>query len=265
MAPFPPLWKFKTFHKRQRHKNILSIADIIKNSSGINDCLSKIRNVTKREINIIERRTRLQSKEEDWFHYRKGVITGTTTRRVSTSITKDTNRDSINKAISKNENIPLYYPAIVWGRNHEELGIASFIKSMKASHHNMRVVRRGLQLDYEHPYIGASVDGVMLCECCEPAILEIKAPFSLRNGTVANDGKKLQYLTNDLQLKKNHQYYYQLQTYLGVYKYKTGYFCVYTPRDVLILRIDFDENFWRKLKRDLCLYYENYYLKSLFN
>ena len=65
-------------------------------------------------------------------------------------------------------------------------------------------------------------------------------------------------------LKKNHQYYYQLQTYLGVYKYKKGYLCIYTPQGVLILHIDFYQDFWESLKNNLRVYYEKYYLKELF-
>ena len=84
MHPVPPAWKFNIFKKRKRRERILSFADIIKNSSSINICLDNIKNITKREINIIERRTRLQAKNEDWFHYR----TGTLTRRVSNAIKK---------------------------------------------------------------------------------------------------------------------------------------------------------------------------------
>ena len=57
MRSFPPTWKFKTFYKRQRRKNVLSIANIIENSSSVNDCLTKIKNITKRDIDTIERRT----------------------------------------------------------------------------------------------------------------------------------------------------------------------------------------------------------------
>ena len=238
MSPFPPTWKFNTFYKGHRRKYVLSIANIIENSSNIDDCLTRIKNISKRKINTIERRTKFQAKEEDWFYYRKGIITGTVTCRVSNSIKKGVNSDTVNASISKHYYVPLYYPALVWGRDKEELGIAAFIK--------------------------ASIDGLVECSCCEPAILEVKCPYSIRHGTVAVDGKKLQYLTDDLKLKQNHTYYYQLQTYLGVYKYKMGYFCVYTPRDVLILRIDFDKDFWEKLKNDLYGYYKDYYLKDIF-
>ena len=265
MRPFPQTWKFKNFHKRQRHKNVLSAANIIENSSTVNDCLTKIKNITKREIYTIERRTRLQSKESDWFHYRKGLITGTLTSRVSHSVERGEKSDNINAGISKHYYTPLYYPAIIWGQNNEELGIAAFIKTMKPKHYDLKVTRAGLRLDDTHPFIGASIDGLVECSCCQPAVLEIKCPYSIRSGTVAAHGKDLQYLTKDLKLKRNHSYYYQLQTYLGIYKCEMGYFCVYTPNDVLILNIDFDKDFWKNLKNDLCRYYEHYYLKDIFS
>ena len=265
MSPFPPKWKFKIFYKRQRRKYVLSIADIIETSLNTGDCLTTIRNISKRKINVIERRTVLQAKNEDCFFYRKGVMTGTITCRVSNSVKKGINSDTINASISKRDYFPLYYPAVIWGRDNEELGIAAFIKTTKPMHYNLKVTRAGLRLDENHHFIGASIDGLVECSCCEPAILEVKCPYSIRDGTVAADGKKLQYLTDDLKLRQNHTYYYQLQTYLGVYKCKMGYFCVYTPRDVLILHIDFDGNFWKNLKKDLCTYYKDYYLKDIFS
>ena len=76
-------------------------------------------------------------------------------------------------------------------------------------------------------------------------------PYSIKDKCVATDGYNLQYLTETLELKKNHTYYYQLQTYLGIYGYSKGYFCVWTPHDVLLLEIAFDKNFWCSLKKDL--------------
>ena len=122
-----------------------------------------------------------------------------------------------------------------------------------------------MRLDETHHFIGGSIDGLVECSCCEPRILEVKCPYSIRDGSVAIDGYKLSYLTRDLKLKNTHQYYYQLQTYLGVYKCREGYFCIYTPNDVLILRIELDTNFWTELKNKLCEYYEHCYLSDFFD
>ena len=73
----------------------------------------------------------------------------------------------------------------IWGRDNEELGIAAFIKTTKSIHYNLKVTRAGLRLDQNHNFIGASIE----CSCCEPAILEVKCPYRIRDGTVAVDGK----------------------------------------------------------------------------
>ena len=261
---FPPLWKFKVYTKRQRHKKLLSIINIISNSSSVEDCLLNIQNISQRQLNFIERRTKLQSREEDWFHYRKGVITGTITYRVSKAVKRRQISNSVNNSISKTTSVPLYYPAIVWGKNYEKHAIDAFIKTTKAKHCNLKVNKAGLKLDDTYRFLGASIDGLVVCSCCEPAILEVKCPYSIRDGTVADNGYKLLYLTKDLQLKTSHHYYFQLQTYLGVYKLRKAYFCVYTPKDILVLSVEFDEKFWNSLKEDICTYYKDYYLKEIF-
>ena len=166
MSPFPPTWKFKTFYKRHRRKYVLSIANIIENSSNVDDCLTSINNISKRKINTIERWTKFQAKEEDWFYYRKGIITGTVTCRVSISIKKGVNSDTVYASISKHYYVPLYYHALVWGRDKEELGIAAFIKATKSMHFNLKVTRAGLWLDDDYHFIGASIDGLVECSCC---------------------------------------------------------------------------------------------------
>ena len=261
---FPSKWKFQKWVKIERRKKTLNVIGIIKSSYDKNDCLQRIQNITKRTIDTIERRTRGQSEEDDWFYFRRGLITGTTTHKIYHAIKKNKKSEKVNKSISKLESPILYYPAIVWGRTHEEIAVQVFTNSMKGKHKNLVVKRMGLKLDEDCHYIGASVDGLVECSCHEPSILEIKSPYSLRDGTVEKDGHKLQYLDRTLNLKKNHPHYFQLQTYLAVYKLKMGYFCIYTPQDIYTLEIQFDESFWTQLKADLSIYYERDYLKSFF-
>ena len=75
MSPsFPPTWKFKTFYKRQRRRYVLSIADIIKNSSNVDDCLTKIKNISKRKIKTIERSTKFQQRKNFGFIIEKVLL-----------------------------------------------------------------------------------------------------------------------------------------------------------------------------------------------
>ena len=114
--------------------------------------------------------------------------------------------------------------------------------------------------------IGGSIDAELKCDCENHSdrILEIKALYRLRDSSIQENGKILEYLDENMNWRKNHAYFYQLQTYLAIYGYQKGIFVVYTPKDILTLEINFDQNFWKNLKDNLMDYYENYYLNDFF-
>ena len=174
---------------------------------------------------------------------------------------KDEERDTINKAISKTNEIRLYYPAVVFGREKESLAIRDFIRIMEPKHKNFKFEEAGLLLLEEHPFLGGSIDGKITCDCHGSTILEIKCAYSIREQSVKTHGRQLQYLDENLGLKRTHTYFYQVQFYMGLYQLQSCYFCVWTPQDVHIIEIPFEVVFWRELKEDLCNYYYNHYLK----
>ena len=262
---FPKEWKFKKYLRKKQEQKLLCAEHLIQQDSTTQRAAFFNKQLySRREIDMIERRTRGQADNPSWFYYRKAIITGTITKRVSNAVKRGESNETLNKAITKLYSSSLNYPALVYGRENECNGVMAFIKNIKSKHHNLMVTQAGLKLDPIHPFIGASVDGIITCSCCEPAILEVKCPYSIRDNCVATHGHNLQYLTETLELKKNHTYYYQLQTYLGIYGYSKGYFCVWTPRDVLILEIAFNKDFWCSLKKDLCTYYKDNYLPEYF-
>jgi hypothetical protein len=63
--------------------------------------------------------------------------------------------------------------------------------------------------------IAGSPDGIVSCNCCPKAVLEIKCPFTLADKSVKDGWKNLDYLNmNDkqiLELTQKHPYYTQLQ------------------------------------------------------
>ena len=69
----------------------------------------------------------------------------------------------------------------------------------------------------DFPYLGASPDGVVECDCCGRGVIEIKCPFSCRERSfskASEDSPSFCLGTNEdgqFQLKKNHAYYYQVQ------------------------------------------------------
>ena len=248
---------------KKRQDSLLNVAQLISTSRTRQEFLNKLQNITLRELWMIERRTRGQSRNVNWFHYRKSIITATLSYRIANAVKRGEESERINTAITKIESVQLFYPAITYGRENEQNGIDSFIKIFKTKHFDVRVIQPGLCLDKTCLIIGGSADAIVICSCCGPSILEIKCPYSLRNDRALKDGNKLVYLDENFKLRTKTSYYYQIQTYLGIYGFEKAYLGVWTPKDILIIDIEFDKHFWVNLKRELCMYYFNSYLKHV--
>ena len=133
---FPKIYKFKYYMKRERRKKLTSIAQILSDSCTKDEFLHKLEDISERDIKAIERRTRDQSKNPDWFYYRQAVITGTLARRISLSAKKDEGcNHKINAAISKIDCQELYYLAIRYGRIMSRM---LFKHLLKLCNHNIQ-------------------------------------------------------------------------------------------------------------------------------
>ena len=53
-----------------------------------------------------------------------------------------------------------------------------FFELMKKKHQHLVISECGLFLDKTNCFIGASLDRLMTCDCCEDACVEIKCPYS---------------------------------------------------------------------------------------
>ena len=247
----------------KRQKNLPNIAQMIKCSKNKQEFIIQLKSITLREINRIEMRTRKQSKNYLWSYFRQSCVTGTLIKRINSAAQKDEDNEKLNYAIAKTQHKALWYPPIVWGRSNEQNGIDAFIKEMRSIHNNLKAHETGLRMDINQPYIAGSIDAKLTCSCHPPAVLEIKCPYSIKDSDVKTDGYKLAYLDENLELRTNHEYYYQLQTYLGIYNYDIGYFCIWTTLGVHIQQIRLDRKLWSTLKDNIHKYYFSHYLKHL--
>lgn len=102
----------------------------------------------------------------------------------------------------------------------------------------------GLLLHPEHLHIGASPDGSVTCTCCGQGVYEIKCPLSLEEKSFEDMKKVDSFCVDGNGLKKDHPYYYQVQT--QIYLSKTNYcdFIVWSKnKGVYIERIYIDIEF----------------------
>ncbi len=114
-------------------------------------------------------------------------------------------------------------------------------------HENLMIIPAGLYVDIERPYIGASPDRIITCTCCDRGCLEVKCPFCVKDGLSEDDNLCMKKSGDKWTLKKEHSYFYQVQTQLHVCKVDYCDFVMWTEQNVVIERITTDRDFFDSL------------------
>ena len=100
-SPRMSLWNFPASLIRVRGP--ASIELIAEQSVSVEQFLEQLNvHFSKRNLDRIELRTRLQSKSEYWFWYRKSVVTGTLCKRVLNQAARNENNIKLNNVELKN-------------------------------------------------------------------------------------------------------------------------------------------------------------------
>ena len=126
----------------------------------------------------------------------------------------------------------------------------------------MDVCEAGLHVDLQYPYMGASPDGIINCECCGKGVLEIKCPFCVKNETIddATNNKTFCLIKgNTTHLDRKHQYYFQVQAQIILTKSSYCDFVVWTEKEIFIERILPDMHFFEIQVKKV----DNFYLKCI--
>lgn len=156
--------------------------------------------------------------------------------------------------------------ATSWGCEHEASACDEYSENMNIMHTNLKVRKSGLVINPNYPYIGASPDGVVSCECCGEGTVEIKCPYCLRDSTLTEnvDSKScLENIDGELHLKRSHPYYYQLQTQIFVCEKEYCDFVVWTQNDIHMERIEPDVEFWNQISKKAELFFKDVILPEL--
>ncbi len=98
----------------------------------------------------------------------------------------------------------------------EDTARRQYTEIMKAQHQNFDVELCGLFVRPDEPHLGASPDGIANCTCCGKVTVEIKCPYKYRDGLTGSSEDTQFCLDKALQLKKNHEYYHQVQLHMFV-------------------------------------------------
>lgn len=246
-------------------KNILTAIDLSDASSwNIENLASMIRSVINdSKIRNVESSTMDQSSNPLWYSQRAGRITASKAHSVlHTNIAKPS-KSLLATICDPIVHSSLNIPALKWGKDKETDAVAAFVDFFvkdtntevspnimvwgisKVTHDKPSVKGAGFRICRKFPWIGASPDGHVNCECCGMGILEIKCPFNYADVGL-NDSffnEKSRHLDIDGSVKKEHPYYAQVQLQMYVCKVNICYFVTWTPINYCVSKVQYSEQF----------------------
>ena len=117
-------------------------------------------------------------------------------------------------------------------------------------HYGVKVAPSGLVINPEHAWLGVSPDGLVTNpHSPDPnGLLEIKCPCKFRDSTpheaASQPGFCCQLENNTVVLKKQHDYYFQVQGQMAICSKQWCDFVIYTSDGVCVQRITFDPTVW---------------------
>ena len=161
-----------------------------------------------------------------------------------------------------------------WGLSHEEEAKKCYVEYLRVEGHpNVTVKSSGLVIDTEEPSLACSPDGLVKDpESPDPrGICELKCPYNLAKDLItpveaAKDNKSFccKLGTQEKpELKRTHNYFYQVQGALAISRHSWCDFVVWSPAGISVERIAFDTEFWEETKRKLLHFYKSSVLPEL--
>ena len=135
--------------------------------------------VTPAQAQAVEEKTRSQCHSRLWHRMRSGRVTASRLKAVcctdpaypSTSLVMSIFHPELSQFRSA---------ATTWGCKHESEARAKYETLYAPLHRQFSVSDFGLFLNLDHPFIGASPDGLVSCLCCGDGIGEVKVLHSIQ-------------------------------------------------------------------------------------
>ena len=131
--------------------------------------------VTPDECRAIEASTRKQSQSKVWYQQRAGHITASNLKSACKTNTAKPAK-SLVKSLCYPEAHKFSTAATRWGCKHEGRAREAYQREISRFHETLTICDSGLNIDPRWPYLGASPDGIVDCECCGMGVCEIKCP-----------------------------------------------------------------------------------------
>ena len=203
--------------------------------------------VSARQFENLVRVTNAQSSSPVWNIHRIGRITSSIAKQAF--VCTDKNKTLLGKVMQYAS--PLSVGAVNYGKQHEPIARRCFRNLMSSTHKNLKVVETGLHVYASAPYIGASPDGIVTCDCHGRGILEVKCPLKYEAGLAGWEADKKFGVELNGRVKEDHEHYYQMQLQMLATGTKHGFYFVWTKgrkqTDKLVVFVEKDHSLCEKM------------------
>lgn len=222
---------------------------------------------TDDEIDLVEKKTKLQSDSIDWFKYRTGRITASHCKRIASLKATTSPTKALREVLSYNQ-VPLT-TAMKEGLEKEDEIEQALIKYMEQNgHSDIRVEKCGFVISKTHGHIGASPDRIMYDQSeSSPGVVEMKF-LQVKAGETLQDILLKQHIcikrSNGIALNRNHKYFYQLHQQMFATTYPWGIFVACGHGGgIYVEKVLFDQEFWSPVLAKLDLFFDSVILPEL--
>ena len=145
--------------------------------------------ITKEQITQVERDTITQAKGTNLFKHWAGRI-GASQCKAACNSNPALPSQTLIQSICYPQLNKVNTKAVLHGCKHEELAIRAYEEKMKESRTNFKIIRCGLFINVEYPWLQATPDFLCSCDCCRKGCGEVKCPFCIENCDFDNYVKK---------------------------------------------------------------------------
>lgn len=204
-------------------------------------------------IREIERNTTQQHLSPQWFSVRRYRLTASMFGEVLRR-RPDTPPDALVLRIIEPKQFTS--AATEWGKETEAIALQEYEVNLKSlGHSDITVCRAGFVVCESHPFLGASPDGYVHDPSRKEqyGLVEIKCPYKYREVSVEDACKNSDFCSNittddngmqQINLKRSHPYFAQVQGQLAISGRGWCDFVLYTTKGIVVETIKFDEQFW---------------------
>ena len=230
------------------------------------DLREKISNIelscSAEEVDYLERITKAQASSLTWKQQRIGRITASVAHSVL-----HTRMDNPSKSLIRSictHPAELHTAAIEWGKTHEEDGLKEYQQTLKENHQSLQVQKTGLRISLQNPFLGASPDGKVVCDCHPPKLIEVKCPYTLREMCEKDAANSKGFpIDDDGKVKHNHRYYTQIQMQLYVWDMEQCDLVIWTPQWIKVATVVKDSTFIEDMVSTCKIFFEQHLLPLL--